>query len=300
MALTIRPGTATDSFLAFEIFREAVMDLGQRQGVVAVTGGGDPGFVDELWEHRRPLFEHLAASAEHFWLAEAGGQPVGYARSILRDGMRELTELFVRPDGQSAGVGRQLLARAFPLAGASRRVIVATTDVRALVRYLKSGVYARFPIYNFSRRPRALAVPGALCSQPLSGSAEELQAIQEIDRAVLGHTRDVDHAWLLSQRRGFLYRSADRLVGYGYVAEDAGPFALLDPAWFPAVLAHAEREAARLAEHFYLEIPLINRRAVDYLLREGYHMSAFTALFLSDEPFGRFENYIFTSPPFFL
>jgi GNAT superfamily N-acetyltransferase len=300
MTFVYRPGTAADSFAAFQIFREAVMDLGQRQGVAAVTGGGDPGFVDELWEQRRPLFEHLAASAEHFWLAEQDGQLLGYARSTLRDGLRELTELFVRPGAQSLGVGRELLARAFPTQGAKRRVIIATTDVRALVRYLKSGVYAHFPIYNFSRSPGTAAVPGDLGGRPVSGSPEEMEELRAIDLAVLGHTRDVDHAWLLSQRRGYLYRQAGRIVGYGYVAEDAGPFALLDPALFPAVLAHAAGEAAGLVDRLYLEVPLVNRHAVDYLLREGYHMSAFTALFMSDEPFGRFENYIFTSPPFFL
>src|SRR3712207_7374197 len=47
------------------------------------------------WELRRPLFEHLAATCEGWWLAEddRSGELLGYARAILRDGTRELTEL---------------------------------------------------------------------------------------------------------------------------------------------------------------------------------------------------------------
>lgn len=45
---------------------------------------------------------------------------------------------------------------------------------------------------------------------------------------------------------------------------------------------------------------MVNRAAVDYLLARGYQMDSFIALFMSDAPFGKFENYVVTSPPFFL
>jgi hypothetical protein len=45
-------------------------------------------------------------------------------------------------------------------------------------------------------------------------------------------------------------------------------------------------------------VPLINRMAVDYLLNQGYQMSSFTALFMSDSEFGSFSRYIFPAPPF--
>jgi hypothetical protein len=76
---------------------------------------------------------------------------------------------------------------------------------------------------------------------------------------------------------------------------------LLDPHDFPAVLAHAETQAA-LDGHaaFGVETPMINKVAVDYLLDRGFRLSPFTGLFLCDEPFGCFENYLFTAPPFIL
>jgi hypothetical protein len=122
-----------------------------------------------------------------------------------------------------------------------------------------------------------------------------------LDRAVLGHSRDADHAWLLEIAQGYVYRRAGRPVGYGYVGRNFGPFALLEPGDFPAVLAHAESQAlARGADRVGFEVPLVNKTAVDYLLGRGYRLDGFFAFFMSDVPLGRFENYICTSPPFFI
>ena len=45
---------------------------------------------------------------------------------------------------------------------------------------------------------------------------------------------------------------------------------------------------------------MINQVAVDYLLGRGFWMDAFMAVMMTDRPFARFENYILTSPPFFM
>jgi hypothetical protein len=111
----------------------------------------------------------------------------------------------------------------------------------------------------------------------------------------------VDHAWLLEDRKGFLYERGGTPVGYGYVGVRSGPFALLQPGDYAAVLAHAERQAALAGqEHFGLEVPSINRPAVDHLLQRGFRLDSFVAVWMSDEPFARLEDYIVTSPPFFL
>ena len=81
-----RRGTFEDSRAVFEVFLESVQDLGRRTGVMAITGGDDPLVIPRLWETRRSLFEHLAATADEFWVAERGGQIAGYARSIARAG----------------------------------------------------------------------------------------------------------------------------------------------------------------------------------------------------------------------
>lgn len=298
--LTFRPGTLADSYMVFTIFRQSILDLGQRLGVMAITGGDDPEVLAQLWQSRRSLFEHLTRTAEQFWLAEQDGQAIGYARTILRDGVRELTEFFVLPEYQLAGVGRELLRRVFPADAVTHRVIIATPDTRSLARYLKVGVYPRFPTFYFSRPAEKVAVTSDLRPEPISLSPENLARLRAIDWLVLGHQRDVDHAWLLEGQQGYLYYRGGEPVGYGYLGQNQGPFALLNETDFPAVLAHAETEAAAQGIIFGVEAPMINRAAVDYLLSRGCQMDSFFAFFMSDAPFGKFENYIFPSPPFFM
>lgn len=302
MSVVFRPGTLADTRAVYDLFEASLLDLSRRLGVMAVTGGDDPAVLAQLWDERRPLFEHLARTAEHFWVAEADGQAVGYARTILRGGVRELTEFFVRPGQQSAGVGRALLERVYPADGAARhRVIIATTDERAQARYLKLGVYPRFPIYYFSRTPEPVNVAADLQVEPVTASPETLALLRELDEAVLGHARDLDHVWLLTNRQGFVYRRGGRPAGYGYLGFRSGPFALLEARDFPAVLAHAEAEAARGGRAtFGVEVPMTNQAAVEHLLARGFRFDAFFALFMSDVPLGRFENYICTSPPLFV
>lgn len=299
--VTFRHGTGADSRGAFEIFRTALVDFEQRTGV-PVWSGADPVAIDWAWERFRPLYGHLADTGDRFWIAERNGHPIGYARSILRDGVRELTEFFVLPGEQSSGVGRELLARTFPTEGARYRVIVATSDLRALARYLKAGVYPYASTFSFTRTPETVSVPTDLRAERAADTPDTLLALSSIDWEILGHRRDVDHAWLIGQREGFLYRRDGELAGYGYVSKDwCGPFALLREGDFPAVLAQAETRMEALgAESVVLEVPLTNRAAIDHLLRRDYRLEGWVASVMSDAPFGRFDRYIGTSPPFFL
>ena len=300
MTVSYRPGTPDDSYATFQVFLESITDLSQRQGVAALTGGDDPALLANLWERRRPLYDHLARTAEHFWVAEMEDLMIGYARSIMRDGHRELTEFFVLPGQQSQGVGKNLLSRAFPPDGASNRTVIASSDTRAQVLYMKNKVYPRTPIVHFSNPPEATQYTTDLTFQPMSPSADTLEVLAHIDRSVLGYRRDIDHRWLASSRQGFVYLRQGQPVGYGYAGYRSGPFAVLQAADIPAVLAHAEGSLAGIEEEFGLEVPLANQTAIDYLLGRRFEVASFTATLMSDRPFGNFERYICTAPPFFL
>ncbi|MDP9358451.1 MAG: GNAT family N-acetyltransferase [Chloroflexota bacterium] len=300
---TFRPGTPDDTRAIYDVFVQSIGDFERRGG----TSDGDnvwfdPGWVARFWERRGPLFDHLARTAEGCWIAERDGQVIGYARATLHDGVRELTEFFVLPGHQAGGVGCELLARAFPHGGARRRVIIATTDTPALARYLKAGVSPRFPIYSISGKPHPADIPTDLTIERATATPETFAELRAIDQAILGFARDTDHAFLLSDRRAELYRRGDQVVGYGYVGNGTGPIALLEVSDVPAVLARAETEAARRHEaDFGLNVPLVNRAAVDHLLRRGFRLDGtFPMFFMSDEAFGAFEHYIVSSPPFFL
>lgn len=302
MPTTFRPGEVADGPAVYDVFVQTTIDLEQRMGLSdADIMWLDSAFVASYWQRRQSLFDHLARTADQFWVAEQDGQIIGFARSSVRDGVRELLEFFVRPGFQGQGIGGELLRRAFPAGGARRRAIIATREMRALARYMKAGVYPRFPTYYIFRKPETVPFTTDLEFTPAGLTPETLAAIRAVDQAILGFTRDVDHQFLLQDRQAMLFRRAGQLAGYGYFGKGTGPIALLDAADFPAVLAWAESEAvARGDDEFGMQLPLVNRHAVDYLLARGFQLEDFTVFFMSDEPFGRFENYVFTSPPFFM
>ncbi len=69
----------------------------------------------------------------------------------------------------------------------------------------------------------------------------------------------------------------------------------------PAVLAHAENESAKNGNEWCgIESPLINRHAVDDLLRRIHQMQNFMLLYMSEEPLGNFKKYIVYSLAFLL
>lgn len=228
-------------------------------------------------------------------MAEDDSEIVGFARTIKRDGVRELTEFFVLPGVQSAGIGKQLLHRAFPAEDADARCIIATTDLPAQARYLKAGLSSHFPIYTFSRPAEYAPILSDLRAEAIT--LDDLPLLADIDLHVLGHSRDIDHEWLINDRPGFIYYRGNRPVGYGYVGKRSGPFAVYDEEVLPMVLAHAESTVAGLGhDTFKVEVPLVNREAVQYLLARGATMDPFCCYMMMDRPFGNFSNYIFTSP----
>ncbi len=299
MTITYRAGTLEDSHDVFQIFVKTIMDYSERMNVMAITGGNDPEVIESLWQKRRPMFEFLAESASQFWVAEKDGEIIAYARSIEHDGLQELTEFFVSPQQQSAGVGGELLSHAFPQSDARYRTIIATLDERALYRYMKLGVYGRFPLKYFYRKAEKVDVETDLQIEPMQLESQ-LEAINKIDQEILGHTRGHLHRWIAASRDGFVYRRNEEVVGYGYVGSGHGPFTVLDEDDFPAVLAHAESLMAEKGKDFGAEAPLINTKAIQYFIERRYQIDSFSAIFMSNVPFGRFENYLCFSPEFFM
>ncbi len=277
-------------------------------GFLATTGGAPLVDVDNAeewklaWERdRRSVFQHMTESEGESWLAERDGEVIGYARSLLREGVLNLTDFFVLPGHQTGSIGKTLLQHAFNPKGVAGRVVIATTSVAAQARYLKSGMVPRCPICDFKRQAESVAFETDLTIEPMAAEPETFEILSRIDRVTLGYRRDVDHRWLLDDRPGYLYRRGLEPMGYGYVGQRAGPFALLDPDDFPAVLAHAENETAQIDGDLLLVTPLVNSAAVHYLLDRGFKMDGRSlTLLMSDEPRGRLDRYVIGSPGFFV
>lgn len=299
MTITYRPGTVEDSHAVFQVFVRAITDYSTRMNVMAITGGDDPQVLDSLWQRRKPMFEFLANTASGFWVAEQEGEIIAYARSIEHDGLQELTEFFVSPERQSAGVGGELLSRAFPETEARYRTIIATLDERAMYCYMKAGVYGRFPLKYFYRKAGKVDVQTDLEIEPMNLEVH-MQDVNRVDREILAHRRQPIHAWIATTRQGFVYKRNGEVSGYGYVGANSGPFALLDDRDFRAVLAHAESRMAEQGGDFGAVTPLLNTEAVQYFIERKYKIDSFSTIFMSNVQFGRFENYLGFAPEFFL
>lgn len=297
----LRPGTADDSRAVFDVFLPAATDLASRVGS---PWDPDP---DELWPRLEPIYRLMAEHAAEWWVAEdaASGQMIGYARSIERGGLFELSEFFVLPTRQAAGLGAELLARAFPLGRGEVRAIIATTDVRAQARYYRAGTAARFPIASMTGVPGTASGGGPLDGglQATRATESDKPALIRLERSVLEYDRGNEFDWLLDQREGYLYRSGGEVVGSAFLGERGavGPVAATDPSHFPGMLDHLERRAAELeAREMSLDVPMPNEAAMRHLLDRRFRMDTFLTFLMSSRPFGQFDRYIGFSPPFVL
>jgi GNAT superfamily N-acetyltransferase len=254
-----------------------------------------------------PIMTMLAEHAAEWWVAEddASGEMIGYARSVERGGLFELSEFFVLPSHQAAGLGAELLSRTFPLGRGEVRAIIATTDLRAQARYYRADTAARFPILSLIGTPGAalgtVAVDPAFEAQ--RATTEDIPALAELERSVLGFDRANEFRWLLDQREGYLYRRAGRIVGSGFLGArgGVGPIAAVEPTEAPAILDHLERRAAELEiAEMSLDVPGPNEAAIRHLLDRRFRLDPFITFLMSSRPFGQFDRFIGFSPPFVL
>jgi hypothetical protein len=171
--------------------------------------------------------------------------------------------------------------------------------MNALYRYMKMGLYGRFPLKYFYRKAEKVDVETDLKIEPMQLEVH-LQDLNRVDKEILSHTREHQHQWIATTRDGFVYKRDAKIVGYGYIGSSTGSFAVLDENDFPAVLAHAESLMAERGEDFGAETPLINQKAIQYFIDRKYQIDSFSAIFMSNEPFGKFERYLCFSPEFFI
>ena len=124
--------------------------------------------------------------------APDGWELVGCSLAIVRDGVWGLSLLVVHPDAQSAGVGRELLARAHEHGdGARGRIVLASPDPRALRAYANLGL-ALHPAVAARGRARPLAAPPGV----RRGTLADLPLTAATDRAVRGAAHGDDIAAL--------------------------------------------------------------------------------------------------------
>ncbi len=266
------------------------------------------------------LFVHLQATdPQRFIVAVApptddghadSERIVAFASAAIRESLWYLSMLFVLPEFQRGGLGRELLAHVLPSDETMARA-TATDSAQSVSNalYSKYGITPRMPMLNLTGlpvRPDAFgALPSGvipipfdeLAAGPPDGQGQRalVDAIDDLDREVLGVAHPMDHRFLRTEsRRGWLYRGPDGTpVGYGYAGEAGrvGPVAVRDDALLAPVLGHLT-SAVQPRGAFAMWIPGGADRALVAALQAGFRLDQFPVLLCWDRPFGDFSRYL--------
>ncbi len=164
-------------------------------------------------------------------MAEADGEVLGFATSLVRELMWILASYAVRPGLQGQGLGRALLDAALHHGrGCLRGMLNASEDPQALRRYALAG---------FRLHPQMLLV-GTVDRSVLpvvrhvrEGTPGDRDLLDSLDRRTRGAAHGPDHEVLARELRLLV---TDRPAGSGY--------AYVDASGAPVLLAASNRRAA--------------------------------------------------------
>ena len=311
--LAYRPVRADELTACVEIWRESINDYIGRLG--------QPEIASETGPLLR-LYGHLSTTdPDRFVVATQTTQETGaerivaFASAVVRERLWFLSMLFVSPDIQASGVGRALLAQVMVGPGSGMSMATATDSAQPISNALYSsyGIVPRIPLLNLIGRPDQAGsfepLPSGVTPIPFesiaegppggAGHRELADAVDGLDREVLGVAHPVDHRYLRAEsRRGWLYRGPDgAALGYGYATEAGrvGPVAVRDVSLVVPVLGHLTT-AVEPRGAFALWLPGNADHAVVAALRAGFRLDQFPALLCWDRPFADFARYLPISP----
>lgn len=163
------------------------------------------------------------------YVAEQYGQIIGYAGAIKRGHITFLTDLFVKPETQSAQIGKTLLQHTLPHYG-SIRCTVSSTDPRAQALYIRSGMQPQFPHFNLRWSSESSPVHSNTSTNSITiieAQADDPEFLQW-DTDICGRKRLIDHTfWRQQQGVPLWFERQGKRVGYGYVRTETSSF------WYP-------------------------------------------------------------------
>jgi GNAT superfamily N-acetyltransferase len=238
----LRPLREDDIPAAHEVMLAAFADLVRR---LHEPAGHDPGDPELAYVRFRRI---LATDPGGCWVADDGDGPTGVALALIRDGIWGLSLLVVRPERQSDGIGRALLARALEYgAGARGGIILASADARALRAYARAG-FALHPALSARGVPASRV--GCADVRPWEPGDHELAAA--VDRAVRGAPHGADLDALAAGGAELL-----TLPGCGYAAHRNGDV--------KTIAAFDDEAAAALLRSVLARVPEGAKAAVDWI-----------------------------------
>lgn len=197
-------------------------------------------YQNELLEAEIPPLPPAIASLElrhvlstgTMYIAEEDGQILGFASAITRGTVTFLTDLFVLPTLQSAGLGKTLLSLVLPQDDLIHCTMIST-DPRAQALYIRSGMQPQYP--NFNLRWQDSAVDDQPVDNNEKWGIEIIEgdagdpALVEWDTQLSGRERAVDHKFWITQQQAVPLWFIRRGITLGYAYVRLGVKSL----WFP-------------------------------------------------------------------
>jgi GNAT superfamily N-acetyltransferase len=321
VALAYRPARPDEVAACEAIWRVSINDYIVPLGQFEIPAVANPAIR---------LFTHLQATdPERFLVATVpdgpGERAVAFASAVVRERLWYLSMLFVLPEAQGAGIGRELLSRVWPVdrpdaqgaPGAQDGIVRATATDSA--QPISNALYAlhdmvpRMPLFSLTglpERPEAFGqLPSGImplafddiAAGPPGGQGHRLlvDAIDTLDRELLGVAHPLDHRFLRTEsRQGWLYRGPDGSpVGYGYTSEAGrlGPIAARDEALLGPILGHLTSVVVPRGA-FAVWVGGAAHRAIVPALQAGLRLDPFPVLVCWDRPFADFARYLPISP----
>lgn len=282
--------------------------------------------LDELYSRNRQpplprnpegmarMFGHLLATdPERCWVAADSERVVAFGIAQRRESTWFLSFLFVRPEVQSVGVGRELteacMATDAQDDGANgepsitRAVCAEALQPVSIGLYTSLGMMPRLPLFLTTGRPRngpPLGAVGDLVAVPFDELAETdhstlVRTVDGLDRAVLGYAHPQDHRfWSITGRSGWLFRDpgTGAAVGYGYASPTGriGPVCVSEPRWLPAALDHL-LAANDPPDGWQITVPGPSA-LLPTLIAAGLRFDGGPALYCSTSPGHGFDRYL--------
>ena len=283
-----RAARAEDVDPALDLFIGTLRDMLARNGM-------EPGEMHrDEWRYGYP---HVFRTGI-FRVAEDDGGLVAICHAIVRRPLWFLSGFWTRPDRQRTGIGGRLLREVWDegrARGASTFFTWSSIDLTAMASYLRRGMLPGFPILSFVGEA-APGTPDASDIAPLT-----LESAAMLDRDVIGTTREVDHAFWLTEpgRIGRAVVHDGRTIGYYYVRGGGiGPAAWTQHADAELVLGRAIADASAQSPTVRLRALGANHDTIHFALAHGLRLAGYSHL-LTTAPFGHLERYVPSGPTLF-
>lgn len=162
------------------------------------------------------VYEHELETGE-MYVAEIHNEIVGFSSSIRRGPVSYVTELFVRRDQQSSGLGKALLSYVMPK-DARICCTLSSRDPRALALYIRAGMHPLWQNYLLIGNSREIKRLPSKDVEALEQHGLDPELVRW-DAKICGRRRPMDHEYWLRKTQAvpLWFRRKRRRIGYGYV-----------------------------------------------------------------------------------